>query len=111
MNVTETARIARLLDRDAREGYFVPHRAARPPVPPPPAPSFDVVPVAALTSRTDRMRCAPYKATISAGTCADRQGQRATNRGNGTTRAQYECCTGCTLGAELVARLARVGAL
>ena len=111
MNVTETARIARLLDRDAREGYFVPHRAARPPVPPPPAPSFDVVPVAALTSRTDRMRCAPYRAVLTAGTCADRQAARTLNRGTGSTRPEFNSCRGCALGAELVARLARVGAL
>lgn len=85
--------------------------AVRPHTPPPPAPVFDVVPVSALTSRTDRMRCAPYRAVLTAGTCADRQAARERNRGNGTTRPQYEACRGCTLGAELVARLARVGAL
>lgn len=75
------------------------------PAPPPPAPTFDVVPVAALTSRGQRFRCSPYHAVLSAGTCADRQGERATNRGTRTTRAQYECCLGCALGAAVAARL------
>ena len=85
--------------------------AVRPHTPPPPAPVFDVVPVSALTDRTDRFRCAPYRAVLTAGTCADRQAARERNRGNGTTRPQYDSCRGCAIGAELIARLDRVGAL
>lgn len=111
MNVNDATRRKRNAERDVRDLYFQLVPVARPPTPPPPSPVFDVVPVAALTQRCDRFRCTPYRATLTAGTCADRQGQRARNRGNGTTRPQYDSCRGCTLGAELVARLARVGAL
>ncbi len=85
--------------------------AVRPHTPPPPAPVFDVVPVTALTDRADRFRCAPYRAILTAGTCADRQAARTLNRGTGSTRPEFNSCRGCALGAELVARLARVGAL
>ena len=111
MNVTESNRVRRLAERDKREGYFVMHIAARPIAPPPPSPTFDVVPVERLTQRTDRFRCAPYRAILTAGTCADRQAARTLNRGTGSTRPEFDSCRGCTLGAELVARLARVGAL
>ena len=103
-------RLRKQIDKIDR-GDFRPVPAISPPSPPPPSPTFDVVPVSALTSRADRMRCSPYRAVIAAGTCADRQGERAKNRGAKTTRAQYECCLNCTLGAELLARLDRVGAL
>lgn len=103
-------RLRKQIDKIDR-GDFRPVPAVHPPAPPPPSPTFDVVPVERLTQRTDRFRCVPYRAVLTAGTCADRQAARTLNRGTGSTRPEFDSCRGCTLGAELVARLARVGAL
>lgn len=86
--------------------YFYLAPAISPPAPPPPSPTFDVVPVSALTDRGQRFRCTPYRAVIAAGTCADRQSSRVNNHApSKSTRERYECCRGCALGAQVAAQV------
>lgn len=67
-----------------------------------------VVPVEALRKRTDRFRCEPYRATISAHTCLARQScaadqqteSRLQNSGQVRNRlvGDYEKCLYCPVG-------------
>lgn len=106
MNVNDATRRKRNAERDVRDLYFQLVPVARPPAPPPPSPTFDVVPVERLTQRTDRFRCAPYRAVLTAGTCADRQSSRVNNHApSKSSRERYECCRGCALGAQVAERV------
>ncbi len=97
---------ARRLVESVERPYFYLPPAISPPSPPPPSPTFDVVPVERLTQRTDRFRCVPYRAVLTAGTCADRQSSRVNNHApSKSSRERYECCRGCALGAQVAERV------
>lgn len=98
-------RLRRQIDKIDRGEFRLPPALHRP-APPPPSPTFDVVPVERLTQRTDRFRCVPYRAVLTAGTCADRQSSRVNNHApSKSSRERYECCRGCALGAQVAERV------
>ena len=93
---------------------------SRPPPPAPPSQPFDlgpVVPVSALTSRSERFRCEPLHATMAAGVCLDRQTiarggavrgkggrDRMDDRGAALDRAR---CKSCPLGEQVAGKVGR----
>jgi len=78
---------------------------------------LSVIAVESLTSRSDRFRCVPMSATITAGSCLDRQkvsqikhagtvgklAMRARTAGNGCAG-----CSGCELGQRVAAQMAKI---
>jgi len=72
----------------------------------------ELVPVEALTRRTDRFHCAALKAALSAATCITRHTARreaGRNQHAGPARVPtYPFCASCAVGASV---LVRVGAL
>lgn len=72
-----------------------------------------MVAVEAITAPSDAFRCQPYRATLLAGTCVQRQARADEARAFGDSGERYDkkpmgdygLCRGCELGALVAARL------
>lgn len=76
---------------------------------PPNSPSVDV---AAIASLTDRFRCVPLAATLSAAACTLRQEGAREDRApypRGSAKERFQACRSCPLGERVLARLKLAG--
>lgn len=65
-----------------------------------------ILPISALTSRSDRFRCTELHATLSAAVCVERQTARHEGKSsNQQDWFKFPFCASCTVGREVAARV------
>lgn len=74
--------------------------AVRPSAPTPPV-AVQLVPVERLRSREQHFRCEPYRCSLTAGACVDRQAQAVYVHSARHAKVRYVSCQGCALGLEV----------